>query len=70
MVYGCAIVVVVTGSITVSCCLCVCFNRTLGGWAWFFLFELVALEVMLLHLGGSSPKGSWGGFDVSARASG
>ena len=35
-----------------------------------FPFELVALEVMLLSLGVSSPKGSWGGVDVAARASG
>ena len=34
-----------------------------------FPFELVALEVMLLS-GVSSPKGSWGGVDVAARASG
>ena len=34
-----------------------------------FTFELVALEVMLLS-GVLSPKGSWGGVDVAARASG
>ena len=35
-----------------------------------FTFELVALEVMLLFPGVSPPKGSWGGVDVAARASG
>ena len=35
-----------------------------------FHFELVALEVMLLSLGVLSRKGSWGGVDVVARASG
>ena len=35
-----------------------------------FPFKLVALEVMLLSLGVLYPKGSWGGIDVAARASG
>ena len=34
-----------------------------------FPFKLVALEVMFLS-GVSSPKGSWGGVDVAARAIG
>ena len=32
-----------------------------------FPFKLVALEIVLLSLGVSSPKGSWGGVDVAAR---
>ena len=35
-----------------------------------FYFKLVSLEVTLLSLGVSSPKGIWGGVDVAARASG
>ena len=35
-----------------------------------FPFEMVALEVMLLFPGVLYPKGSWGGIDVAARASG
>ena len=35
-----------------------------------FPLKLVALDAMLLFPGVSSPKGSWGGVDVAAHASG
>ena len=46
----------VAGSIPVSCCLCVCFDRTLGGWAWFFLSSWLPLRSCCFFLGFCPPR--------------